>query len=238
MVAYYYNDQNLSSTTGPLELAIVGPEGLCTDGKLWVTNVTRLEVHPNLGPLNLTLVGLDGTQVTINETTISDLPAIRAYGGLLGKGGISYLGNYTGIPVTTLCNLVGGLSNGSSLLVTASDNYSITLSYAQLNGNWTTYNASGQPVNQTQPLTPIIAYYLNDENITSAQGGPLQLAIVGPEGLITQGRYWVHYVVSIEIQSATVPEFSALSLIPIFIIATMITTLIAAFVFRKKFSAH
>ena len=238
MVAYYYNDQNLSSTTGPLELAIVGPEGLCTDGKLWVTNVTRLEVHPNLGPLNLTLVGLDGTQVTINETTISDLPAIRAYGGLLGKGGISYLGNYTGIPLTTLCNLVGGLSNGSSLLVTASDNYSITLSDAQLNGNWTTYNASGQPVNQTQPLTPIIAYYLNDANITSAQGGPLQLAIVGPEGLITQGSYWVHYVVSIEIQSATVPEFSALSLIPIFIIATMITTLIAAFVFRKKFSAH
>jgi hypothetical protein len=238
MVAYYYNDQNLSSTTGPLELAIVGPEGLCTDGNLWVTNVTRLEVHPNLPPLNLTLVGLDGTQVIINETTISNLPAIRAYGGLLGHGGISYLGNYTGIPLTTLCTLVGGVGNGSSLLVTASDNYSITLSYAQLNGNWTTYNASGQLINQTQPLTPIIAYYMNDANITSAEGGPLQLAIVGPEGLITEGRYWVHYVVSIEIQSASVPEFSAPSLIPIFMVATMIAMMIAAIVFRKKFSAQ
>lgn len=240
MVAYHYNDQNLSSSSGPLELAIVGPEGLCTDGKLWVTNVTRLEVHPNLPPLNLTLVALNGTQVTINEMAISNLPAIRAYGGLLNAAYTpSNLGNYTGIPLTTLCTLVGGRGNGSSLLITASDNYTIALSYSQLNGNWTTYdNATGQPVNQTQPLTPILAYYLNDANITSAQGGPLQLAIVGPEGLVTEGKYWVHSVVSIEIQSATVPEFSAPSLIPAFMIATIIATMIAALAFRKKLETY
>jgi len=238
MVAYYYNDQNLSSSSGPLELAIVGPEGLCTDGKLWVTNVTRLEVHPNLPPMNLTLTGPNGTQ-TINETEISNLPAIRAYGGLLNSAYVpSDLGNYTGISLTTLCNLVGGLGNGSKLLITAIDNYSITLSNAQLNGNWTTYNNStGQPENQTQPLTPIIAYYFNDANITSDQGGPLQLAIIGPEGLLTDGKYWVHSVVSITIQSASVPEFSAPSLIPAFMIATVIATMIAALVFRKKLEA-
>jgi len=236
VLAYFYNDQNLSSTSGPLELAIVGREGLCTDGKLWVTNVTRLEVHPNLQPLNLTLVALNGTQIEINETAMSGLPALRAYGGLLNQVGIpSDLGNYTGVPLTTICNLVGGLGNGSSLLITASDNYSITLSYAQVNGNWTTYsNSTGQLVNQTQPLTPILAYYLDDANMTSAQGGPLQLAIVGPEALLTDGKYWVHYVVSIQIQSATVPEFSAPSLIQAFMIATVIAAMITALVFRKR----
>ncbi len=231
MIAYYYNDQNLSSASGPLELAIVGPEGLLTDGKLWVTNVTSLEVHPNLPPLNLTLVALNGTPLTINETRLSNLPAIRAYGGFLNSLGISSdIGNYTGIPLTTLCNLVGGVSNGTSLLITASDNYTIRLSYLQLNGNWTTFdNTTGQLVNQTQPLTPIIAYYYNDANLTSDMA-PLQLALVGPEGLLTQGKYWVHYVVSIQIQSATVPEYPVLSLILVFIVATMI----AALMFRKK----
>ena len=235
MVAYYYNDQNLSSSSGPLELAIVGPEGLCTDGKLWVTNVTRLEVHPNIPPMNLTLEALNGTQVTINETEISNLPAIRGYGGLLNAAYTpSNLGNYIGIPITTLCTLVGGLGNGSSILITASDNYSITLSNAQLNGNWTTYdNTTGQPVNQTQPLTPILAYYFNDANLSSNYA-PLQLAIVGPEGLLTDGKYWIYSVVSIEIQSAAVPEFSAPSLIPAFMIATMIATMIAVLLFRKK----
>jgi hypothetical protein len=238
MLAYYYNDQNLSLTSGPLELAIVGPEGLLTDGKLWVTNVTSLEVHPNLPPLNLTLVALNGTQLTINETAMSNLPAIRANGGLLNqKGTASDVGNYTGIPLTTLCNLVGGLSNGSSLLITASDNYAITLSYSQLSGNWTTYDSStGQPVNQTQPLTPIIAYYYNDANLSSDMA-PLQLAIVGPEGLLTDGKYWVHSVVSIEIQSSTVPEFSTTFLTPVFIIATLFATMIAALIYRKKLGA-
>jgi hypothetical protein len=235
MVAYYYNDQNLSSSSGPLELAIVGPEGLCTDGKLWVTNVTRLEVHPNLPPMNLMLTGPNGTQ-TINETEISNLPAIRAYGGLVSGVGIpSDLGNYTGVPLTTLCDLVGGLANGSSVLVTALDNYSITLSYSQLNGNWTgtTYSQStGQQVNQTQPLTPIIAYYYNDANLSSDMA-PLQLAIVGPEGLLTVGKYWVHYVDSLQIQSVTVPEFLTPSLILAFTIATMIATIMSV-ILRKN----
>jgi len=238
MLAYYYNDQNLSSASGPLELSIVGPEGLLTDGHLWVTNVTSLEVQPNLPPLNLTLVALNGTQLTINETTISNLPAIRAYGGLLNaEYAPSDQGNYTGIPLTTLCNLVGGLSNGSSLLITASDNYTITLSNLQLSGNWTTYdNSTGQPVNQTQPLTPIIAYYYNDANLTSSNA-PLQVAIVGPEALLTDGKYWIHSVVSVQIQSATVPEFSAPSLIPAFMIATLFAATIAALVYTKKLGA-
>ena len=238
MLAYYYGGQNLTSDSGPLELAIVGPEGLLTDGHLWVTNVTSLSVQPNLPPLNLTLIAQNGTQLTINETTISNLPAIRGYGGLLNSAQLPKdQGNYTGIPLTTLCNLVGGLSNGSSLLITASDNYTITLSYSQLSGNWTTYdNSTGQPVNQTQPLTPIMAYYYNDENLTSSNA-PLQVAIIGPEALLTDGKYWIYSVASIQIQSATVPEFSTAFIISAFLIATLFATTIATLVRRKKLRA-
>jgi hypothetical protein len=66
---------------------------------------------------------------------------------------------------------------------------------------------------------------------------PLQLAIVGPEGLLTEGKYWVHSVVSIQIQSATVPEFSTSFLIPVFFVATLFAIMIAALVYRKKLGA-
>jgi hypothetical protein len=44
IVAYYFNGANLSSDVGPLRLAIVGTEGLCTDSTYWVKWVVRIVV--------------------------------------------------------------------------------------------------------------------------------------------------------------------------------------------------
>ncbi len=201
ILAYYYNDANVSSSDGPLRVAIVGPEGLCTNSTFWVKKVVRLELHANLQPMNLTVVALNGTELTLNETAISSLPALRAVGGFRNQLGIiKSLGNYTGPSLNTFCNLVGGMSNDTALRVTAADNYTKTLSYDEANGAFATYdNVTGQPVQHNQSLTPMLAYHFNDANL-SLSDGPLRLAIVGPEGLATSSGYWVKQVVKLEIR--------------------------------------
>jgi hypothetical protein len=205
MLAYYYNGANLTASSGgPLRLVIVGPEGLCTDGSLWNKGVFELEIHPNLQPMNLTLVALNGTSITLNQAAISNLPAIRSVGAERNRAGhVSGLGNYTGPSLNTLCDLVGGLNNDTALRITGSDNYTQTLSYNMVNGAFTTYNATtGNPVEENESLTPILACYFKDANLTTGASGngPLMLAIVGPGGLATAASLWVKWVVKLEIR--------------------------------------
>jgi uncharacterized surface protein with fasciclin (FAS1) repeats len=201
ILAYHYNDLNVSSSDGPLRVAIVGPEGLCTNSTFWVKKVVRLELHPNLQPMYLTVAAPNGTELTLNETTIRNLPALRAVGASRNQAGVvKNLGNYTGPSLNTFCNLVGGLSSDAALLVAAADNYTKMFSYDEVNGAFATYdNVTGQPVQHNQSLTPILAYHFNDGNL-SLSDGPLRSAIIGPEGLATSSSCWVKQVVKLEIR--------------------------------------
>lgn len=200
-LAYYYNDANVSSSDGPLRVAILGPEGLCTNSTLWAKKVVRLELHANLQAMNLTLVALNDTQLLLNESSVSNLPAARGVGGYRNQlGFVKGLGNYTGPSLNTFCNLVGGMNNKTVLRVTAVDNYTKTLSYEEVNGAFAAYdNVTGLPAQHNQSFTPILAYHFNDANLSSTDG-PLRLAIVGPEGLATASSYWVKQVVKLEIR--------------------------------------
>jgi hypothetical protein len=92
------------------------------------------------------------------------------------------------------------MSNNTVLRVTAVDNYSKTLSYEEFSGAFAAYdNVTGQPTQHNQSLMPILAYHLNDANVSLADG-PLRLAIVGPEGLATGSTYWVKQLVKLEIR--------------------------------------
>ena len=153
----------------------------------------------NLPPMNLTIIALNGTEMTLNERQIGNMASYESWGGYKNSlGNIEGLGNYTGVPLLALCNLVGGIAIGDSLQVNASDGYSIELSYDQIaNGNFIAYdNQTGVQVTPQYPLTAILAYYYDDANITD---GPLRLAIVGPEGLVTDSSYWVKYATTLQI---------------------------------------
>jgi hypothetical protein len=171
----------------------------------WQSNVqasVKLEANPNLQLMSLEIVALNGTSITLNQTTIANLPAIRDVGAFRNVlGNVKGLGNYTGPSLNTFCNLVGGMNNNTALRITASDNYTQTLSYEMVNGAFTTYDPlTGNPTPHHESLTPILAYYFNDANLTSDEGGPLRLAIVGPEGLATYSSYWVKWVAKLEIR--------------------------------------
>jgi PKD repeat protein len=152
----------------------------------------------NLPHMTLTIIGSKGTTVVLNETGIGNLPSHRAVGGRINSVGTkSGLGNYTGVPINTFCQMVGGLHLGQILRVTASDSFVQNFTYAQVNGDFATYDNSGHKVQHNQTLTTMLAYYFNDKNLTS--GGPLRFAIVGPEGLYTNSTYWVQKVVKLEV---------------------------------------
>jgi hypothetical protein len=167
-----------------------------------------------LPPMSLTIVGTSGTEVTLNEVDIGNMVPYESYGGYKNQlGNIKGMGNYTGVPLLALCNLVGGITANDSLLLTATDNYTATLTYSQVaNGDFVAYdNVTGQETVHNQTLTPILAYYFDKMNITD---GPLKLAIVGPEGLATSSSYWVKSVAEIQVLLGYVVDVAVTNMIP------------------------
>jgi hypothetical protein len=159
---------------------------------------------------NLTLVALNGTEYFLNSSQIAALPSIT------GSGGWSTINNYTGVSLETLANLVGGLNSSEVLAVVGSDGYTKNFTYAQVvNGNF-----SGGT------FVAIIAYYNNSQLIPGESNGgkgPLMVAIVGNDSLVTPGNYWVYYADKVMVLRATsVPEFPAVTLLPLFTALTLI----------------
>jgi hypothetical protein len=188
-----------------------------------------------LPQMSLTVIGADGTQIVLNETVIAGLPSYRGYGGFKNQLGIvKGLGNYTGVPLNTLCGLVGSLTSKSIVNVSASDGYSGNFTFDEVvNGNFTTYDSSGVEVPHSQPLVPIVAYYFNDAHISDPKVGPLRLAIVGPEGLVTNSTLWVKMVVKVEVIDEGVPEFPSPITLPLLLLVTSIAA-ISFKAFRRR----
>jgi len=179
--------------------------------------------------MSLTIVGANGTQVLLNQTSIATLQPYSGYGGFKNVlGNIKSWGYYTGVSLVTLCNLVGGIANNNTLRVTGSDGYGMNFTHGQVNdGDFVTYNnVTGQPVPHNQSLTPILAYQYDGANLSSDEGGPLRLVIVGPEGLCTNSTLWVKWVVNMEIVQNDVPEFPSLLIFPLLLVATFVAALI------------
>lgn len=155
----------------------------------------------NLPPINLTIVGLNGTNLVLNEKDIGNLTSFESKGGFKTSiGSLQEIGNYTGVPISELLAPVGGMNSDCSLNVSASDGYSMVYTYSQVQGeNFTSYSpATGDEVKANQSFTMILAYYQNGANLTSDEG-PLRLAIVGLQGLLTDGHFWIKWVTKLEI---------------------------------------
>ena len=159
----------------------------------------------NLPQANLKLVALNGTETVLDNSTIAELSSCEYKGGFMtSAGSIKGVGNYTGIPITVLCDLVGGLNSSTSLRVTASDDYSMVFTYDQTMGDFVTFDPStGDEVQNDQSLIMVLAYFFEGEPLPQSDG-PLRLVVVGPEGLITEGHNWVKCVVKIEIRPAII----------------------------------
>jgi hypothetical protein len=192
------NDEDLSGSSWPLKLT--GPD---LSKKESIKGVAQIEIVPFSADTMLTVVGANGTEVVLYPTDIAGLAFYTAEGGSRSSSGtVKNIGTYTGVPILALCDLVGGVTSSDSVTVTASDGYTSTYTYAQLNGqDISTYDAEGNPVEATEPLTMIVAYHMDGEILSAEDTGLLRIAVVGPEGVITSGNVWAKFVVQIEINA-------------------------------------
>jgi hypothetical protein len=162
------------------------------------------ETTSELPDLSLTLVALDGTETILDESDIAELPSVEYEGGLMSSSGaIKSIGTYSGVPLSTLCNMIGGITNETSVRITASDDYAMVFTYDQLTSSeFITFDpVTGNEVEHTKPIKVVLAYFCDDSPLDSSEG-PLRSVAIGPEGLITEGHYWIKSVVKIEIRQA------------------------------------
>jgi molybdate/tungstate transport system substrate-binding protein len=162
------------------------------------------ETTPELPELSLSLVALHGTETVLDESDIAEFPSIEYTGGLMtSSGSIQSIGTYTGVPLSTLYDMIGGITNETTVRVTASDDYSMVFTYDQLtSGEFITFDpVTGDEVEATKPLSVVLAYFCDGAPLVAGDG-PLRLVAIGSEGLITEGHYWVKCVVKIEIREA------------------------------------
>ncbi|MCW4015060.1 MAG: molybdopterin-dependent oxidoreductase [Candidatus Bathyarchaeota archaeon] len=198
-IANQINGEALSGSSYPLKLT--GPD---LSKKESVKGVAQVEIMPLSMDMSLTLVAANGTEVVLSATDIAGLDSYTAGGGTRSSSGsIKNIGTYTGVPILTLLDLVGGVSTGDTVTVTASDGYASSVTYEQLNGqDIATYGAEGNPVEANETLTMIVAYHLDGAILSAEDVGNLRIAVVGPEGVITSGSVWAKFVVEIEIVPA------------------------------------
>lgn len=149
---------------------------------------------------DLTVVG-DGEIVL----TYADIKAMTPYegrGGFFNTVGIVY-GPFEarGVPLESVCDLVGGVGGSDAVRVSAPDGYSMVFSYDQLGGDFATYDPVTMREQPHGELEVILMYEQDGEALSQEYGRPLRVAIVGADGLLTEGAYWVKWVNRVEVMS-------------------------------------
>lgn len=172
--------------------------------------LTKPSTNSSLPAMTLTLVGSDGTTKTLTETDIAALQAYIGQGVSRSGGKVGTIATYTGIQVTDLLALVGGMSAGQTLTVTAQDAYTNTYNFNQVvNGqDFNTYDAEGNATTATQPLRLVVIYYREGVALGSDEG-PLKIGVLSSEGLATDGNKWAKMAVKLTINPAATPAPSA-----------------------------
>jgi len=199
IVACYLNGTPLPDLTddekpfAPLKL--VGPY---LSGGQKIGNIARIELDVAVAPpqADLTLISSETKVYSLDE--VKAMPAYTASGGFEKSTGV-IVGpyTYTGVNLTYLTDLVGGITPSNSIKITASDGYSMTYTHDQVMGDITIYSTNEEETDE--PLTMVLAYEENGSQIPDEYGGPLRIAFIRSDTPITDGHFWIKYVNKIEI---------------------------------------
>jgi hypothetical protein len=155
---------------------------------------------------DLTLIGSE-RQTVLSYDDILLLPHTETSGGFFTSVGAIH-GPYSvkGVSIQTLCNMVGGITESDILFVAANDGYSAVYDYDQLNGRVDTFEPDTVRHVPGGNTVFLLIYEQDGKPLTYDYGGPLRLAVASPDGLLTEGHWWVKWVNRIEIRE---PRFAA-----------------------------
>ena len=199
IVANQANNTELTDQYYPLTLT--GSNLTRSEG---VKSISQIQINillPN--NMTLTIKGANGTTITLNRDDIAALPSTTGTAGRNTHGSIQAVGNYTGISILDLVNLVGGLpNNGYYVNTNSEDNHAQALLYSQIisgTGFATFDPLTNEPVTATQPITPILAYAFNGNLLSASSDGHFRLVFISPEGLLTEASIWSKFVIEVTV---------------------------------------
>jgi len=120
----------------------------------------------------VTIIGKTGSQ-TVNLTELQSMTAVSGYSSYQNRyDNWRGQGNYTGVLVSDLVDLVGGMEPGDTVTITASDGWMSTMSY------YNVYNAWSDPSIQGN----VILAYEYDGNTTPDWEDGLRIAVMPDDG--------------------------------------------------------
>jgi hypothetical protein len=197
IIANNANGTALSDEYYPL--ALTGSE---VTRKESVKGIAQIQINTALpSNMTLTIVGANGTTISFDVAGIAALPSVSGMGGKNSHGEIKDVGNYTGISILSLVNMVGGMPTNSFVRLTAADTYTKDFSYEQIvsGTDYGTFDpVTNTETNATQPITAILAYAM-DGALISSSDGPFRSAFVGPESLLTLSSIWVKMTIEVDV---------------------------------------
>lgn len=151
---------------------------------------------------DLTLVGRDGQEVVLSYDEVTSLPSVETSAGFFSSVGTVY-GPYTvkGVRLDTLLDMVGGMTPSDVLFVAAKDGYSCVFDYPQLQGEIATFEPDTLRLVPDGDVEFLLIFEQDGEPLPDSSGGPLRLAVTNPDGLLTEGHWWVKWVQRLEIRT-------------------------------------
>jgi DMSO/TMAO reductase YedYZ molybdopterin-dependent catalytic subunit len=173
---------------------------------LAVTLAACNPAQPTPQPPDVNLEVVSGEQsVTLTWEDIQALPAYEGVGGRISSvGTVTPPTTFKGVTLEDLCGLVGGITEENSVTVTARDGYAMTFSYEEIaTGDFPTYDPStGAESPFDGKLWVVVAYEEEGAPIPAEGDGPLRLAILGSQKLVTDGHWWIKWVERIEVKQS------------------------------------
>jgi DMSO/TMAO reductase YedYZ molybdopterin-dependent catalytic subunit len=162
------------------------------------------EAPPEIPSATLELTA-GGESKTLGWDEIQALPAYEGVGGRVSSvGTVTPPTRFKGVTLEDLCGLVGGITPENSVTVSAKDGYAMTFSYDQIvTGDFATYDpATGDELPFDGKLWVVVAYEEEGEAISDEADGPLRLAVLGSQKLVTDGHWWVKWVEKVEVKQS------------------------------------
>jgi hypothetical protein len=166
---------------------------------------------------HVVVVGGNNTSLNVTLTQMLAMTSVTKNGSYQNSyGNVRGYGLYTGVKISDLVDLVGGMSENDTLKVTASDEYSMTFEYGKVYPNASILEIQGDM---------ILAYEYNETRVPDYAEG-FRIAFLPADGYYSNadanattdpnpsaaGPQWVSNVVKIEVIEPLLPEQVALVL--------------------------
>jgi hypothetical protein len=153
-------------------------------------------------PIILSLIYNDETQ-NYTYGQLERLESYTAKGGYRTSGGsIKGVGNYTGVNMSTLINLLEVVEYRYSLEVTDLEGNSTLYNFSTITGDVNIYNptnaSDSTPIGKGN-MTMVLAYQFEGNLLNQSKDGKLKIVFLDQNGSITESILWWKKVVSIHV---------------------------------------